>query len=60
MGGKLVYECVVCGKRFKEVEHEDVSGIMITSGICGPECSNKAREFTKEKEKKLGKKKIDG
>lgn len=58
--GKLVYECIVCGERYKEVENEDVSGFMITSGICGRKCHNKAREETKKSEEKLGRKKKNG
>jgi len=36
------------------MEHEDVSGVMITSGICGENCIKKAKEITRASEEKLG------
>ena len=59
--GKLIYECAVCGKEYKVVDHEDVSGFMITTGICGKACHDKSRETTRKTEEELGiKKKKNG
>jgi hypothetical protein len=47
---------VVCGRKFKEIDREDVVDPMVTSGICGKECLEKSREITRNSEKAKKKK----